>query len=325
MAESDQQDALELARKVLETEANAILGLIPQLDGGFAAAVELLHSCTGRVIVTGMGKSGIIARKVAATLSSTGTSAIYLNPAEAIHGDLGVVQRTDVVVALSQSGETEELVRLLEAIRRLGARLISITGRPESTLGRASDVTLCSKVAEEACPMNLAPTASTTAALALGDALAMALARRKGFKPEQFADLHPGGHLGKRLMRIEALMKSGDDVPVVREGTPMPEVIHEMSRKRLGMTCVTGSDEALVGVVTDGDLRRHMTPGSNLLERTAADIMTAAPVTIEPDLLAVEGLRLMEERKITALVVVDANRRIRGVVHLHDLWRTQMI
>jgi len=325
MAGSDPQHALELARKVLETEANAILGLIPQLDAGFVTAVDLLHACQGRVIVTGMGKSGIIARKVAATLSSTGTSAIYLNPAEAIHGDLGVVQRTDVVVALSQSGETEELVRLLEAIRRIGARLVSITGRRESTLGRASDVTLCSKVAEEACPMNLAPTASTTAALALGDALAMALARRKGFKPEQFADLHPGGHLGKRLTRIGALMQTGDAVPIVGRATPMPEVIHEMSRKRLGMTCVADEATRLIGVVTDGDLRRHMTPGSNLLERTAADVMTSAPVTIHADMLAVEGLRLMEERKITALVVVDRDQHVQGVVHLHDLWRTQMI
>ena len=319
------QDPIELARKVLETEAQAILGLIPQLDGAFVAAVELLHGCTGRVIVTGMGKSGIIARKVAATLSSTGTSAIYLNPAEAIHGDLGVVQPNDVVVALSQSGETAELVRLLEAIRRIGARLVSLTGRPESTLGQASDVTLRCKVAEEACPMNLAPTASTTATLALGDAVAMALARRKGFRPEQFADLHPGGHLGKGLMRVSALMKHGPDIPIVRVETPMPEVIHEMSRKRLGMTCVADADGRLAGVVTDGDLRRHMTPGSNLLERRAGDVMTVAPVTISGDLLAVEGLRLMEERKITALVVIDGARHIQGVVHLHDLWRTQMI
>ena len=325
MTEFDSKDAIELARRVLETEASAILGLIPQLDGGFVAAVDRLHGCQGRVIVTGMGKSGIIARKVPATLSSTGTSAIYLNPAEAIHGDLGVVQPTDVVVALSQSGETSELVRLLEAIRRIGASLVSITGRPESTLGQASDVTLCCRVAEEACPMNLAPTASTTVALALGDALAMALARRKGFRPDQFADLHPGGHLGKRLMRVSALMKSGPDVPAVRQDTPMPEVIHEMSRKRLGMTCVADEAGRLVGVVTDGDLRRHMMAGSNLLERTAGDVMTATPVTITGDMLAVEGLRLMEERKITALVVVDGSRHIQGVMHLHDLWRTQMI
>jgi arabinose-5-phosphate isomerase len=325
MAESDPQSPLELARKVLETEAHAILGLIEQLDEGFVAAVDALNGCTGRVIVTGMGKSGIIARKVAATLSSTGTSAIYLNPAEAIHGDLGVVQSNDVVVALSQSGETAELVRLLEAIRRIGAELVSITGRPESTLGQASDVTLCCRVAGEACPLNLAPTASTTAALALGDALAMALARRKGFRPDQFADLHPGGHLGKRLMRIRGLMQSGQSIPVVQQTTPMPEVIHEMSRKRLGMTCVADAANRLAGVVTDGDLRRHMTPGSNLLEGTAADVMTVAPITIDAEMLAVEALRLMEERKVTALVVVDADRRIEGVVHLHDLWRTQMI
>ncbi|HUF47401.1 MAG TPA: KpsF/GutQ family sugar-phosphate isomerase [Vicinamibacterales bacterium] len=322
---SDEQDPIELARKVLETEAQAILGLIPQLDASFARAIDLLHGCAGRVIVTGMGKSGIIARKMAATLSSTGTSAIYLNPAEAIHGDLGVVQPADVVVALSQSGETAELVRLLEAIRRLGAKLISLTGRPQSTLGEASDVTLCCHVEEEACPMQLAPTASTTATLALGDAVAMALARRKGFRPEQFADLHPGGHLGKRLMRIDALMHGGRAVPVVRESTAMPEVIHEMSSKRLGMTCVTDQAGRLVGVVTDGDLRRHMTRDGNLIERTAADVMTRTPVTIAGQMLAVEALRLMEQRKITALVVVDADDLVAGVVHLHDLWRTQMI
>jgi arabinose-5-phosphate isomerase len=322
---TDDRDPLALARRVLETEAQAILGVIPQLDGSFARAVDLLHGCAGRVIVTGMGKSGIIARKVAATLSSTGTSAIYLNPAEAIHGDLGVIQPADVVVALSQSGETAELVRLLEAIRRLGAKLISLTGRPESTLGQASDVTLCCHVEEEACPMQLAPTASTTATLALGDAVAMALAQRKGFRPDQFADLHPGGHLGKRLMRIGALMHGGPAVPIVQAGTPMAGVIHEMSSKRLGMTCVTGDDGRLLGIVTDGDLRRHIAHGGNLLERTAADVMTRTPVTIAGEMLAVEALRLMEQRKITSLVVVDAGSRVLGVVHLHDLWRTQMI
>ncbi len=325
MSDSQPTDPLDLARRVLETEAQAILGLIPQLDASFVAAVTLLHDCSGRIIVTGMGKSGIIARKVAATLASTGTVATYLNPAEAIHGDLGIVQPQDVIVALSHSGETEELVRLLEAIRRIGARLVSLTGDRQSTLGQASDVTLCCHVAEEACPMNLAPTASTTAALALGDALAMALARRKGFKPEQFADLHPGGHLGKRLTRIDALMHTGEALPVVRTDTPMPEVIHEMSRKRLGMTCVVGEGNRLAGVLTDGDLRRHMTPGSNILDRKAGDLMTTSPVTIRGDVLAVEGLRLMETRKITAVVVVDEANRVEGVVHLHDLWRTQMI
>ena len=313
-----------MARSVLETEAKAILGLIPQLGGSFTRAVDLLETCSGHVIATGMGKSGIIARKIAATLSSTGTPAVFLHPAEALHGDLGVVQAGDVVVALSQSGETEELVRLLEAIRRIGARLISITGRPDSTLGNASDVTLNCHVAEEACPMNLAPTASTTAALALGDALALVLSRRKGFKEEHFANLHPGGRLGKKLMRVESLMHAGPAVPRVQPDAEMRDVIHEITTKRLGMTCVVGADDRLEGVITDGDLRRHMTPGSNLLNKRAAEIMTTHPVTIGPAVLAVEALRVMEERKITSLVVVDAARTV-GVVHLHDLWRTQMI
>jgi len=314
-----------VARQVLETEANAILGLIPQLDSSFDNAVEVLFECRGRVIVTGMGKSGIIAHKISATLSSTGTPAVFLHAAEAVHGDLGVVQADDVVIALSHTGETDELLQLLEAIRRIGAKLISLTGRPKSTLGLASDVTLSCNVAEEACPMNLAPTASTTAALALGDALALALSRRKGFREEHFASLHPGGQLGKRLMRVETLMQSGNRVPRVLAHTPMPDVIHEMSSKRLGMTCVTDATGKLLGVVTDGDLRRHMTPGSNLLATQAAEVMTARPITIRGDVLAVEALRLMEERKITSLVVVSGRGLVEGVVHLHDLWRTQMV
>jgi arabinose-5-phosphate isomerase len=321
---ADDADEIGVARSVLETEAKAILGLIPQLDSSFTRAVDLLETCSGHVIATGMGKSGIIARKIAATFSSTGTPAVFLHPAEALHGDLGVVQAGDVVVALSQSGETEELVRLLEAIRRIGARLISITGRPDSTLGNASDVTLNCHVAEEACPMNLAPTASTTAALALGDALALVLSRRKGFNEEHFADLHPGGRLGKKLMRVESLMNAGPAVPRVHPDAEMRDVIHEITNKRLGMTCVVGADDRLEGVITDGDLRRHMTPGSNLLNKRAAEIMTTHPVTIGPAVLAVEALRIMEERKITSLVVVDDARTV-GVVHLHDLWRTQMI
>jgi len=318
-------DPIDLARRVLETEAQAILGLIPQLGDTFPAAVTLLEACAGRVIVTGMGKSGIIARKLAATLSSTGTAATFLHPAEALHGDLGIVLKGDAVIALSSSGETEELVRLLEAIRRIGARLISITGRPQSTLGQASDVTLSCHVAEEACPMNLAPTASTTATLALGDALAMALSTRKGFKAENFADLHPGGRLGRRLMRVEALMHSGDALPRVAPDAAMPDVIHEMSSKRLGMACVIAQDDKLLGIVTDGDLRRHMTSQTNLLTRQAQDVMTRNPVTIRSSALAAEAIRIMEERKITSLVVVGAGERVEGVVHLHDLWRTEMI
>jgi arabinose-5-phosphate isomerase len=322
---SASSDAVELAKRVLETEARAILGLVPRLDRNFLLAVDLLHESTGRVIVTGMGKSGIIAHKLSATLSSTGTAAVFLHAAEAVHGDLGVVQPGDVVIALSYSGETGELIRLLEAIRRLGAKLIALTGNPESTLGQAADITLSCEVPEEACPMNLAPTASTTATLALGDALAMALSRRKGFGEEHFATIHPGGRIGRKLMRVESAMHAGAALPRVRPETLMPDVIHEMSSKRLGMTCVVDDSGVLRGVVTDGDLRRHMTPGSNLLEQRAADVMTPHPVTIARRHLAVDALRLMEERRITALVVVDERGQAEGVVHLHDLWRTQMV
>ena len=322
---STPSDPLELAARVLKTEADAILGLIPQLNGDFHRALDLLHQCAGRVIVTGMGKSGIIAHKIAATFSSTGTPAIFLHAAEAVHGDLGVVQTDDVVIALSYSGETEELIRLLEAIRRIGAKLIALTGTPTSTLGAAADVTLSCAVAEEACPMNLAPTASTTATLAMGDALTMALSRRKGFRQENFAELHPGGRLGKRLMRIEAAMHAGDAVPRVSRDASMREVIHQISSKRLGMTCVVDGNGRLEGVVTDGDLRRHMTDDGALRGRTAGDVMTPRPVVAARHLLAVEALRLMEERKITAVVVVGHDGVVEGVVHLHDLWRTQAI
>lgn len=318
-APSTWEDAVALARNVLETEARAILGIIPQLGASFDRALELLQNCTGHVVVTGMGKSGIIASKVAATLRSTGTAASFLHPAEALHGDLGVVQRNDVVLALSYSGETEELVRLLEAIRGIGARLISLTGSPNSTLGQASHVTLSCRVAEEASPTNLAPTASTTAMLALGDALALALSQRKGFRAEQFANSHPRG-VGKRLYRIEFLMHAGESIPKVFEDTSMPDVIHEMSSKRLGMTCVIDREGRLAGIVTDGDLRRHMTPGSNLLDKRAAHVMTPTPITIDRSKFGIEALRTMEERKITSLVVVDSTGIVEGVLHLHDLW-----
>ena len=271
-----------LARKVLETEAAAILALVPRLDGRFDQAIELLHGCKGRVILTGMGKSGIISRKIAATLTSTGTAAVFLHPAEAIHGDLGVIQGDDVVVALSYSGETDEILRLLETIRRLGARLIAITGAPRSTLAEAADVALDCSVTEEACPMNLVPTASTTAALALGDALAMTLLVQKGFHEEDFANLHPGGKLGKKLRRVESLMHADKNCPVVAAGTLMPDVIYEMSSKKLGMTCVVDDERRLLGVITDGDLRRHMSRDRDILSLKAVDVMTRGPVSILP-------------------------------------------
>jgi arabinose-5-phosphate isomerase len=276
------------------------------------------------VIVTGMGKSGIVCRKIAATLSSTGTAAWFLHPAEAIHGDLGAIRDDDVVVALSHSGETDELVRLLESIRRIGARLIAITGNPASTLAKAADVTLDCSIANEACPMNLVPTASTTAALALGDALAMTLLVRKGFREEQFASLHPGGKLGRRLARVEHVMHSGDAAPVVRTTTPMPDVFHEMSSKRLGMTAVVDAENHLVGVFTDGDLRRLMSRVANVLSLTAGDAMTPNPITIRKELLAVEALRIMETHKITSVIVIDSQNTVEGVVHLHELWRLQL-
>jgi arabinose-5-phosphate isomerase len=316
---------LALARKVLQTEAAAITALIDRLGDSFERAVRLLLDCRGRVIVTGMGKSGIVCRKIAATLSSTGTSAIFLHPAEATHGDLGVLQAGDVIVALSYSGETDELLRLLETIKRLGAPLVAITGDCRSTLGRAADVALDCRVSEEACPMNLVPTASTTAALALGDALAMTLLVAKGFSQEHFASLHPGGKLGKRLMRAAQLMHKGDDLPFVGTATPMPDAIYQMSSKGLGMTCVLDEGGALAGIITDGDLRRHMTGTGGLLDRRAGEIMTRGPVTIAPDTLATEALLVLERHKITSIVVVDADHHPQGVVHQHDLWGTEMI
>jgi arabinose-5-phosphate isomerase len=314
-----------LARKVLETEAAAILALVGRLDGRFDRAVDLLFHCKGRVILTGMGKSGIICQKIAATLASTGTPAFFLHPAEAMHGDLGVIQGDDVVVALSYSGETDEILNLIETIRRLGVKLIAITGAPRSALSSAADVALDCGVAEEACPLNLVPTASTTAALAMGDALAMALLKEKGFRQEDFASLHPGGKLGKRLMRVDSLMHAGKHCPSVPADTGMRDVIYEMSSKGLGMTCVVDGADALLGIITDGDLRRHMEKGGDIRALTAADVMTRGPVSIPPTTLAVEALNIMESRKITSIVVVDSEPpRVVGVVHVHDLWRTEL-
>jgi arabinose-5-phosphate isomerase len=321
---SDTPAGLDLARTVLRTEAAAILSLVDRIDADFERAVQLLFDCRGRVIVTGMGKSGLICRKIAATLSSTGTSAWFLHPAEAIHGDLGAIRDDDVVVALSHSGETEEIIRLLEAIRRIGAKLIALTGNRASTLARAADVALDCSIATEACPMNLVPTASTTAALAMGDALAMTLCVRKGFREEDFASLHPGGKLGRRLMRVENVMHAGESAPMVRVSTPMPDVFHEMSSKRLGMTCVVDTTNRLAGVITDGDLRRAMSRSTDVLAMTAHDVMTRNPITIRRDVLAVEALKIMETHKITSVVVVDERHGVQGVVQIHDLWRTQM-
>jgi arabinose-5-phosphate isomerase len=316
----------DTARKVLEIEARAILDLVSRIDDGFERAVEALFACTGRVVVTGMGKSGIIAQKVSATFASTGTPSLYLHPVEAIHGDLGRIVKGDAVLAVSYSGDTEEILALVPAVKRLGSALVSLTGNPRSALAAASDVHLDVSIREEACPLGLAPTASTTAALAMGDALAMALIERRGFTVDDFAVLHPGGRLGKKLLRVEDVMHRGEEAPRVRLDTKMKDVLFEMTRKRLGMTTVVDGDGKLRGILSDGDLRRQMERhGYGLLDRTAEQCMTPGPILIGRRDLATAALDLMESRKITALVVTDADGRVDGVVHLHDLWKTEMI
>ncbi len=313
--------SLELGRRVLAIEARAIESLVGRLDQSFCRAVELVADCTGRVVASGIGKSGIICRKIAATLNSTGTPSLYLNPAEALHGDLGMVVKGDLLIALSNSGETAELLELLPTVKRLTVPLISILGKPASTLGQASDVVLDVSVAEEACPLGLAPTASTTAALALGDALAMAVLEKKGFSEEDFAHLHPGGRLGIKLIRVSNVMRVGEKVPLVRVDTPMRDVVYEMSRKGLGVTSVVEASGKLVGIISDGDLRRQLQKDEGLLLKRAGECMTRNPVTIDRGELATRALALMEERKITSLLVPDGEGTIIGIVHLHDLWR----
>ncbi len=316
----------DTARKVLEIEARAILDLVPRIDDSFDRAVEALFACAGRVVVTGMGKSGIIAQKISATFASTGTPSLYLHPVEAIHGDLGRIVKGDAVLAVSYSGDTAEILSLVPAVKRLGSPLVSLTGNPRSALAAASDVHLDVSIREEACPLGLAPTASTTAALAMGDALAMALIERRGFTVEDFAVLHPGGRLGKKLLRVEDVMHTGDDVPRVRLDAKMKDVLFEMTRKRLGMTTVVDAGGALRGLLSDGDLRRQMERhGYGLLDRTAEECMTPRPILIGRRDLATAALDLMESRKITVLVVVDGQGKVEGVVHLHDLWETEMI
>ncbi|HLY40895.1 MAG TPA: KpsF/GutQ family sugar-phosphate isomerase [Terracidiphilus sp.] len=317
---------------LVRTEAAALEELAKRLDTvmsePFARAVELVLHCgagNGRVVVTGMGKSGIIAQKIAATLSSTGSPALFLHPAEAVHGDLGVLMPGDVVIALSASGETEEILRMLATLKRKGDALISFCCNLKSTLAEASDVALDCGVEREACGLNLAPTASTTAMLALGDALAIAVSLRKGFKVEDFAELHPGGKLGKRLAKVRDLMHTGDEIPVVSLSTPMTDVIFEMSSKKLGITTVQ-QDGRLRGVISDGDLRRLLErEGGAALSRTAGEAMHANPRTIGAEELAAKALAILEERKITSLVVTDGPSKVEGVIHLHDLWGVELI
>lgn len=316
----------DTARKVLEIEAEAIRELIPRLDASFDRAVDLLLACSGRVVVTGMGKSGIIAQKISATLSSIGTPSLFLHPSEATHGDLGRIVKGDVVLAVSNSGDTGELLGLLPWLKRLAVPLLALTGKPRSPLAQAADVHVDVSVRLEACPLGLAPTASTTAALAMGDALSMALLERRGFTVDDFAVLHPGGRLGKKLQRVEDLMHTGDDIPRVSPATPMKDVLFEMTRKRLGLTTVVEADGTLLGMLSDGDLRRQLERhGYAILDKSAAECMTRNPVRVERHELATRALDLMESRRITALLVTDEKGRIEGVLHLHDLWKTEMI
>jgi len=312
------------ARRVLELEARAILDLIPRLDERFDRGVEMLHSCSGRVVVTGMGKSGLIGMKIAATLSSTGTPSLFLHPAEAVHGDIGMVVPGDVVVAISNSGETAELLALLELLRRIEVGLIAMTGVQDSTLSRHAQVSLDVGIEKEASPIGLVPTASTTAALAMGDALAVALMDRRGFDTDDYARLHPGGRLGRNVLTVASLMHTAGAVPRAGSDAPLSEVIRIMSDKKLGMCCVVDAKDRLAGIITDGDLRRVLGRGDDLMGMHARDVMAAAPVTINRDELAARALSILEAKKITSLIVVDSNGRVDGVLHIHDLWRTQL-
>jgi len=320
----------ERAKKVLRIEAEAIAALVDRIDESFEQAVELILKCKGRVVVTGMGKSGLIGKKIAATLASTGTPALFLHPAEGIHGDLGMVTRGDTVIALSNSGETEELSKMLPSLKRLGIRIISLTGNPESTLADNSDVVINVGVKEEACPLGLTPTASTTAALAMGDALAVALLDKRGFREEDFACFHPGGSLGKKLLlRVRDLMHIGNDIPIVSEATLIKDAIYEISSKKMGVTAVISAGGRLTGVISDGDLRRWMEKtektGENLLAKKAEEIMTRHPKVANKDSLAAEAVAIMEKHSITCLIVTDAAAKPEGVIHLHDLLKAGVV
>ncbi len=320
----------EQAKRVLKIEAEAIASLRDRVDERFEKAIRMILDCKGRVVVTGMGKSGLIGKKIAATLASTGTPALYLHPAEGIHGDLGMIMKDDMVIALSNSGETDEISRMLPSLKRLGIRIIALTGNPDSTLAKNSDVVIDVGVKEEACPLGLAPTASTTAALAMGDALAVVLLDQRGFKEEDFACFHPGGALGRKLLlRVRDLMHIKDDVPVVSEGTLIKDAIYEISSKKMGITAVVNASGKLVGVISDGDLRRWMEKtektGENLLAKSAKDIMTKNPKTANKDSLAAEAVSIMEKHSITCLIAANADGQPEGVIHLHDLLKAGVV
>jgi len=315
----DHEKVLESARKVLRIEGDSIEALGSRLGEEFAIAVDLLRTCSGRVVFAGMGKSGLVSRKIAATFASTGTPSLFLHPAEGGHGDLGMLARGDVLVAVSNSGETQELIRLLPAVKRLGIPIISMTGGASSTLAARADVVLDISVTEEACPLNLAPTASTTVTMALGDALAVALLEARGFTEDDFAFFHPIGALGRRLLTVSEIMHTGDEIPRVDLGTTMREALFEITSKQLGFTTVQDGEDRLLGIITDGDLRRFLEEGSDPLSLTAGEVMTHSPKTLNADALAAKALQLMESNKITNLVIVDSEDRVAGVIHMHDI------
>jgi len=323
----DAAKILKRAREVLDIEAQGVLSLIDRVDGNFVRAVDLLYNCKGKVVVTGLGKSGLIGRKIAATLSSTGTPSLFLHASEGIHGDLGIIMKGDVVLAVSNSGETDELLKILSIIRRLGLKIIVMTGNPSSSLSRAADVILNAAVKEEACPMGLSPTASTTAALAMGDALAVVLLEKKGFKEEDFALRHPGGTLGRKLLlRVDDLMHRDKELPLVYQDTPMKETLLEITSKRLGVTGVVDGKGGLVGVITDGDLRRGLESKGDIFRLKAQELMSRNPKTIPADALAARAVAIMEQHSITSLFILEnGGRKPSGVVHLHDLLKAGIV
>jgi arabinose-5-phosphate isomerase len=317
--------SIETGKKVLRTEARAITKALGRINHQFAKAVDILFQCRGQVVVTGMGKSGLVGRKIAATMTSIGTPAVFLHPVEAIHGDIGIIHPEDAVIALSTSGETEEVTRLLVYIKRLGIRLISLVGNPRSTLAKQSDVFIDCSVEKEACPIGLVPSASSTLSLAVGDALSIALMEKRGFSEDDFRFFHPGGQIGKKLLKVEHLMHKGKRLPVVGTADLMAGVIRTINEKRFGVAVVVRGRDRVAGIITDGDLRRLFLKGIDFAKARASACMTADPLCIREDRLAVEALKIMEDRAVTSLIVTDGQKRLRGLLHLHDLWRTEMI
>lgn len=318
-------DMVQIGKQVLEIEAKAIQTAIQKIDQEFEKAVNILFDTRGRIVITGMGKSGIVGKKISATLTSTGTPAVFLHPSEALHGDIGIINSSDVVLALSTSGETQEVIRLINYIKRIGVKLISLVGSPTSTLASQSDVYIDCSIEKEACPIGLVPTASTTLTLAMGDAISIALMEKKGFSEENFRFYHPAGAIGKKLLKVKHLMHSGSRLPVVKQDMIMQEVIQVIDRKKFGVAIVVDETNSVKGIITDGDLRRLLLKKTDFSKETAKTVMTRKPLTITEENLAVEALKIMEDHSITSLVVRDRYNKIKGLLHLHDLWRTEMI